>query len=210
MRRLRKKTGGTTKTKRASTHGIQVAILGSGKNYTPIAYNVISSHSTSTFAYMMQDQKQGPEAYNRLGNYTYTKYIDIRYAGQINTAGAANQTVRFVLVQDRKCRGALPAVTDVLSQQLVVSDYNLGNTDRFKILWDKTVVMNNNAAHRNACFIGHRRIKVNSRQEFSGNTGNVGDAGDNALFLLQFSDIATGANPPTTTVYGRMYRDNVL
>ena len=53
----------------------------------------------------------------------------------------ASDSVRVVLVYDRRPDGAFPAVTDVLNNADIVSHYNHDNTrngGRFRILYDKT------------------------------------------------------------------------
>jgi hypothetical protein len=98
-------------------------------------------------------------------------------------AGYTQGFVRHILFQDAHCRGAAPAVTDVLINANWNSNYNPVNilNNRFKVLLDHTFCLNGPGTANG--FI-EKRIKMKGIIAFVGTTALVASSGQNTPFLL--------------------------
>lgn len=142
---------------------------------------------------------QGDGESERIGRKVNITKIGVRMTFELpNTTTLTNMSdvVRVILVQDKQCNGALPAVLDVLAGANFDSFNNLANSQRFHTLWDKTVALSTmnlgtetGVAHYAApvtkCV--SKYIKCNIPIEYSGTTGNVSTIRSNNLFFLYIS-----------------------
>lgn len=87
--------------------------------------------------------QQGVGLAQRTGNYIRLKEFQIRFSVNNDPTNIIRQRVRVLIVQDNQCNGALPAVLDVLANNVPTSVYQYNNVigcggSRFKILKDWT------------------------------------------------------------------------
>ncbi len=88
---------------------------------------------------------QGTTESTRIGRKCTIRSINWRFNLKQPTASggaAGTDTVRVLLVLDKQCNGALPAVTDVLEADNFQSFNNLANKTRFRTLMDRTYELN--------------------------------------------------------------------
>ncbi len=80
----------------------------------------------------------------RIGRQITIKKILWRYNIILPSTATATDTsdiVRVMLIQDKQCNGAQPAVADILESDDYQSFNNLSNSKRFRVLYDKTHAM---------------------------------------------------------------------
>ncbi len=89
---------------------------------------------------------QGTTESTRIGRRATMKSFNLHYAFRLPNNSAAvslpDDSVRFILFQDKQCNGTNAVVTDVLESANIRSFRNLANTGRFNVLMDKTHNLN--------------------------------------------------------------------
>lgn len=108
-------------------------------------------------------------------------------------SGTTTSIARVILFQDRHCRGAAPAVTDVLLTAAYNSNYlsvNLLN-NRFKILFDDTVPLGSSTLPPTALFKKYE-VPLRGTISFVDATGTTTGLGENALFMLIIGSNVSG------------------
>lgn len=120
---------------------------------------------------------------------------------------AQGDIIRCMLIHDRQCNGAYPAVTDVLEDAQFQSFNNLANKSRFRTLMDRSYAINYTGMASDGAGVvsqGSNLIedsyfkKVNIPIEYDGATGAVTEIKSNNLFCLFISD--TGSAGVWTSV----------
>lgn len=108
-----------------------------------------------------------------------------------------SDTLRLMLIIDKQCNGALPAVTDVLESADFQSFNNLANKGRFRVLCDKVIDLSHTAAVSHTASTGlgfETRVsfdvykKLNLPVEYNSTTGAVTEIRSNNLILLVISE----------------------
>jgi len=87
---------------------------------------------------LLNPLSQGTTAQTRIGRKIRVKSIQLRYLWtQLASNSIASMTnPRILIIYDRNPAGALPAVTDILTANNILSFMNLNNTDRFMVISD--------------------------------------------------------------------------
>lgn len=91
---------------------------------------------------------------------------------------------RFMLIVDKQCNGAVPAVTDVLETADIDSHRNLSNQNRFRVLWDRTYDTKDTGKTTIAKQMSGLTIPI----EWSSTAGTIASIKSNNLTLLQIAD----------------------
>ncbi len=91
---------------------------------------------------------QGVTESTRVGRKCTITSINCRYLFNLGLSSVllSAETVRMILVLDKQCNGAAPAILDVLESDNFQSFNNLANKGRFRTLLDRTVDINPSAA----------------------------------------------------------------
>lgn len=136
------------KSKGTPVHQRLVAVGGAGTRYREKKNNDVDPGSLSpapgvaTFStpLLLNGIATGDDGTTRDGRKILTKSILVRWQ-LINDADetAGGNVVRIVLVYDKQANNAAPAVTDIFTENNVLSTNNLNNADRFVILKDKLI-----------------------------------------------------------------------
>ncbi len=142
---------------------------------------------------------QGITESTRVGRVAFVKSFFLREQFTLTEGVLQNASVdyvRTIVVLDKQCNGALPAVTDVLTVPTIkfFGFNNLANKNRFKILHDKMTKVSIPAAGGNGTAIetcrGHsvrtwyKKFKKPVPIEFSDVTGAITEVRSNNLFIL--------------------------
>lgn len=157
----------------------------------------------------------GTDMTNRIGRKVVVKSIQARGIARVrlaeaNTNGMAGpQLIRIIYLVDLQPNGALPAITDVLVQAIAQSPMNLNNRDRFRILSDKMITLDNytrDTATPGSEYVGFNRTaqhfkmykKCNQEVIFNAtNAGTVADITSGAILQVIVGNQATdGAGGP--------------
>lgn len=146
---------------------------------------------------------QGDGITNRTGNSVLVKSILTRL--RIVKASSPTATyVRVYIVQDnQQISDTVPAISDLLQAVDVDSALSRDTCGRFKVLYTKTVCLNNN----NPTWHIEKVHKLRHHIRFNGTTGT--DIQKGGLYLMLLSDQTTVANQPILDGWLRIsYHDN--
>ncbi len=120
-------------------------------------------------------------------------------------ATATNTRVRMVLFMDKMNTGTAPTLTDIVSDTVALRNNQPNMMARYKIFWDKHIVMTQITDANTPERIFKYYKKVDIPVTFSGTAGT--DEGKNSFWCLLISDEST--NSPTVVQNWRVrYRDN--
>lgn len=145
----------------------------------------------------------GAELYQRVGRKLYMKSLHIR-GNIVQTATSTQDIGRILVVYDSQCNAAAPAIAALLQDSNAgaatnaLSEINLTNRARFKILRDKQIIfpsatlaggVQTNQAFQEQyehSFSVNEFIKLGGLEaEYNGvNAGNIGDITSGAIFLV--------------------------
>ena len=132
------------------------------------------------------------------------KHMELRVQNSVTSGTGVDQHHRFLLVLDSQTNGAAPAITDVLTSVSTLAYPNLNNRSRFRILLDKTVVLNASAEPFSHTFEKHF-LPLNIAVTYNaGNTGTVADIATNSLYFIALGTQAAGATAGACTVASRV------
>lgn len=206
-----------------ATRGYRFPITNEAKTIDTGAAPQVST--TGAFA-LLNGCIQGTDYTNRIGRKIMLKSLYIRGivasdVGVTMTSPAITvaQQARMIIFCDNQPNGATPAVLDLLNNATTVSQLNLNNRDRFKILVDKTfvldpIVYNTTATQSVAAATNQIRQykkfkKLNMETIYnSGNAGTVGDMNTGALWLFWIGSQAVGVGTDATATWTCRVRFN--
>lgn len=143
---------------------------------------------------------QGVTESTRVGRKCTLKSImwqgEIHLNLQTDDATPTGDFVRLICYWDKQCNGANATATDILQTDNWNEFNNLANSQRFKILWNKTLVFNHTAGAgastaANVWPIMYKRFKFmkkcNIPLEFSATSGAIATVKSNNIGLLAIS-----------------------
>lgn len=160
---------------------------------------VVSAAGTVQSAGSMINIAQGVTESTRVGRKCVLKSLQWNYQLALTeTAGAAltgGDTVRIIVYLDKQCNGATIAVTDLMESDNYQSFYNLANTGRFQVLYDKSHDINpmagagDGAANDQAKVVRNFKFfkRCNLPIEYSATTGAIAEIRSNNIGILTLS-----------------------
>ncbi len=141
---------------------------------------------------------QGTTENERIGRKLTIRKIGMKI--RINLAeqtsdGSTEDTVRLMLILDKQCNGAAPAILDILETADFQSFNNLSNSFRFRTLMDRTFSINaqSGAGNGTAQEFGQNVINTSFYKdcflpiEYSGVTGAITEIRSNHIILLSIT-----------------------
>lgn len=144
---------------------------------------------------------QGADEDERIGRKIVVKSIHLKGVVRLpgnTTAGGGASRVRVLLYWDKQCNGATAAILDIIETGSVNSFRNLGNKDRFVLLWDKTFTLNHQQGPSTAGGDTRRHIAYNKKVdipiEYSGATNAITEIRSNNLGLAAIMDNGNAAD----------------
>lgn len=159
---------------------------------------------------------EGTAENERIGRKCIIKSINLRWTSILTAAagaaGAAGRVVRYIVVLDKQCNGAVPVWTDLMQDADYNSFRNLENQSRFTVFADKTYVLKHGAGAgwgdgtTNQTYWDQSKLshifykKCNIPIEFSGATGAITEVRSNSLYLFIVDDGGSGG---ATAIAGR-------
>jgi hypothetical protein len=177
--------------------------------HEPKNYDTVTNYSLSTTAgtlLLLNDIVQGSGGTNRTGRQVHLEHLRLAltfYAQQ----NVSSEMVRYMVLLDKECRGAAPAIGDVLNNTTfglisLLSSHNFDNVPtRFKILADEvipiqpTVTVNaTNTAWNNPYYHRLLHIKLKSVVHYyNTSVGTVADIDQNSMYLIVWGDQSVNA-----------------
>lgn len=145
---------------------------------------------------------QGVTESSRVGRKCVVKSIRLKgkfILSNTTTLGNAYDWMRLIIYVDKQCNGTAATATDILETDALQSFRNLSNTGRFKILHDKSYVLNPTAgAYTGAAttnLIMTKQFSINKRVniplEFSSTTGALSELRSNNIGVLVVANNGT-------------------
>lgn len=104
---------------------------------------VLSNVSLVGAVQLLNGVAQGTDFTDRIGRKIILKslFFRVNFFPSATTAAPTGTTVRLLIVYDCQTNGAAPLVSDILQSGNYDSPINLNNRDRFKVLYDKFIMM---------------------------------------------------------------------
>ncbi len=140
----------------------------------------------------------------RIGRKVWIKSIHVRFEyflpQQTNQAdiGVGDQ-LRIMMIQDKQANGAPSTVLNILETAVKESYRNLANSSRYRVFYDRNVVLNRRVAvtdgtntSTSPTVIGHfeKYTRINTVPiEFDGATGALSEIRSNNFFMLFISQV---------------------
>lgn len=138
--------------------------------------------------YLLNGLTKGNERDERNGRQVVNKVLQARI--EVNLDQEVEDTVqtRILLVQDRQPNGSVFGINDLLQDNIrITSFYRTGWSQRFRVLFDKTVWVKTEFPVRRLNIYK----KVNTVTKFgSGDAGTVSDITTNSYYIVLFTDFA--------------------
>lgn len=203
-----KKKGITKRTKGDYQKGRELAVQPKAElKASDLPYTGSQFAVGGTFQYL-NNVVNGSEIYQRTGRKIYMKSLHIKgyIYPTIGTGSTDPAFIRMIVLYDAQPNGALPALADVLMDSSaaaatsVVSELNLNNRERFKILREQMWVMGpNNTIQQSAiqdgsqCLVVNEFIKLKKIESIynATNGGTIADVTSGALIALFLCDTAS-------------------
>jgi len=137
----------------------------------------------------------GTSAANRVGQSITMRSLQLRLVNAATPATGTDQIHRLLLVLDRQANGTAPTLPDILYPGgTLFTMRNLDNRKRFKILWDKTIVLDASGEPGTIRFTKmYLKFRRPVTVDFNGgNAGSIGDITSNSLYLCLLGSNAPG------------------
>lgn len=149
---------------------------------------------------------QGTGESDRVGRLVIMRKVTLKFTISLPTQTedggiGPGEVVRIMFIQDTQCNGAAAVPTDVLETAKFDSYRNLANIKRFKVLYDKFVVMNRMVVMEDALnaigsplrlYFRRKTLYMKTPIEYSGTTGALPEIRSNYFFFLYITKNGTG------------------
>jgi hypothetical protein len=147
---------------------------------------------------------EGSTSSTRDGESIRAHGLELKWQSIYNGVPGYNLT-RFLVIADAECRGAAPAVADVLESTgavtSVLSPWNHLGAPRFDILFDSGVLPQSTG--HNGILARECVIPLKHHVRYNGAAGAIGQSYEGTLFVVEIADSA--ANGPSTSWYSRLH-----
>lgn len=162
----------------------------------------------NTSVTLLNGMTSGSGINQHVGREIMMKSVEFRYMTYATPVTGVDQYHRVILVYDRQTNGAAPAATDVLVSATAISPRNLENRHRFKILYDRTIEVNNVGEPGSTKARKFYRRLAHPVTFNAGVAGTVADITTGSLYMITIGTEAAGATAGSTSVYCRVrYQD---
>lgn len=147
----------------------------------------------------------GAGASQRIGMKIMIRSLEFRLRSYATPATGTDQLHRIVIFLDRQANAATPGATAALTAAAVLSSAselgmrNLAQRHRFKILYDKTKVLNATGEPFSDQFL---KVYMKFRRPIvveynAGTAGTIADIASNALYVMYYGSNVAGATAGT-------------
>ena len=137
----------------------------------------------------------GSGASQRIGMKVSIRSVQFRLFPYAMNGTGHDQFARLCIFLDRQSNGANPTLASHLSANNILAQRSLVERKRFKIIWDKTRVLNASGESGTAVvYTGYIKFRRPILVEFnSGVAGTISDIASNSMYLYTVGSIAAGA-----------------
>lgn len=136
---------------------------------------------------------RGDDYNERIGRSIKNVSVQLNFDAFHNTTDTSTfTTLRWMLLIDKEANGAVPVITDLLSNDTTTSMRNLTNRRRFIILKDARILLDNNRESRSVKYFRRLNLKTIFNQ---GDAGTVADIDSGSLILILQTNAAETYKP---------------
>lgn len=188
----------------AATVARAVASTTEKKDITQINSTPIVAGTAAASIFLLNGIATGTNATNRVGRRITMTALQLRVNVTLATTSVGSSPLRFLVVYDKQTNGANPMATDVLVNDTIDSNMNLGNSRRFETLCDIEFPCIGTAGPQSAWV--NRYVKLNHPVEFNGSSSAAVTAitsGSVIMLAYQNGAIVT-TNPLINEVVSRI------
>lgn len=137
----------------------------------------------------------GTDIFNRIGDKIRIRKVDLSWRAERNAAGLATQVVRVMVVKDfGRVQGAVPGYGDIMFTNQPETTLDLSNYNRFRIIYDKSVVLSSTGNPNSQVFTKTLFPKFEQIYE-----GPLSTSQSQRDLLFVCCSNQTVANPPSIT-----------
>jgi len=162
------------------------------------AGSITAGSTAFTAAVLLNGCTNGSDASTRIGRKITMKSILVRYNAALHASSTGGGNFRVLVVYDKQANAAFPTIASILEQTSGTSPMNMDNRDRFSVLIDKQIAIDQFGGN------GSRVVKLFKRSALptifnSGTTGTVADMTTGSVYLvllnIQAGAVVTDTNP---------------
>lgn len=211
----RAQPGPSKKRARSASRGSNVVYASQVKTgasgYVDVASANYAFDTTGSIT-LLNTVTQGTAVTQRVGKKIKLKSLQCRGLMTNNSAATWND-VAFLIVYDRRPRGALPAITDILTSVSARAMNNDNFSGRFQILKRSDEMLIGNATALTECTAKsvdfYMELKAPTVYEAAG-TGAINDIEQGALYLVTVGNAAAGTGAAVLTCGFRLRFTDIL
>lgn len=157
---------------------------------------------------MLNGIARGDEISERNGREVTMRSVELKVQSYVTAGTGIDQVQRHLLVYDRQTNGTALTIAQVLNSVSTVAMKSLENRRRFKIMMDRTVVLNASAEPGSMNYYKYYRKLCHPVTFNSGDAGTVADITTGSLYFITLGSSAPGATAGSTICQGRVrYQD---
>lgn len=154
---------------------------------------VLSNIASAGALQLLNGVDQGTDYTQRIGRKIILKslFFRVNFFPSATTASPTGTICRLLIVYDCQTNSAAPAVTDILQAAEYDAPMNLNNRDRFKVIYDKYIMMCATAYTTGALTAGDPCPKMLSKYKkmsleeiFSGTANTVGSIATGSIYAM--------------------------
>lgn len=166
------------------------------------------SSDTASAVQLLNGIARGDEINERAGREVVMRSIQVKGIAAVTVGTGIDQVCRVMIVYDRQTNAAALTAAMVLNAVDTYSPRNLENRRRFKIMYDRSFVLNASGEAGSHCMFNFYR-KLNHPVTFnSGDAATVADITTGSMYLICIGNVAAGATDGTCTFSSRIrYQD---
>lgn len=174
---------------------------------------IVSQKFNTSFSFkLLNAVTQGDDYDNREGKRCH--FFRLELAGTLNTRSVTGGSAvcRMMIIQDKQANEAVFSTADLLTDQNdIFSLYDPVYAKRFKVLYDKIIDLNSQAANSAnltyRTFRRNKKISVDTSYVLSG--GTIADIVTNSIYLVYGSNIASGTDDSEGSAQVRLWFTDV-
>lgn len=146
---------------------------------------------------LLNGLERGDDLGYRDGREVNFRSIEMKFSNFSTVGTGITQIHRMLLVQDKNPNATTPAILDILTGASSVATRNLNNRKRFKILWDKVVVVNGSGLSGTTRYTKkYKRLNIQTVYNQL-DVNDITAIQQNALFLVCIGSSPTGTTAGT-------------
>lgn len=194
--------GKATSLIRTGGRSVKVRSVNELKDVTVLFNALVGLATTAATINLLNGIAQGVASGERIGRKVTMKSLFLRGYFSYQGATTGSVPIRVLIVYDNQTNAVAPVATDIVLQDTIVSPMNLGNAQRFKVLYDHVFNMGQNSQQT---INFQKYIKLNHEITYNtGATNTVGSIQTGSVYLLVWTNGGLAGSVPAHNVWSRI------